>query len=182
MGGAALRVNYVWGVGGFVQHNDSVDVLITRPGGDASQQITDVLLQNVRVIAIDQDAKGEDGKPVIARTATLEVDQIGAQKLALAQQVGSLSLVLRKPGSGQDNPVVETVALNDLRYSLYGGARYPAPAKVGAYQSPPVAPPAKRAIAALTSRPKARPRAPSNTIEIVRGTERKNYEVGSNGR
>ena len=182
MRAAAVRVNDVSGVGGFVQPNDSVDVLITRNVGDNSQQITDVLLQNVRVIAIDQDAKGEDGKPVVARTATLEVDQLGAQKLALGQQVGSLSLVLRKPGSGQDNPVVETVALNDLRYSLYGGVRYPAAAKVGAYSGPPVAPPAKRAIAALTKRPAVRPRAPSNTVEIVRGTDRKNYEVGSNGR
>ena len=43
-----------------------------------------------------------------------------------AQEVGSLSLVLRKPGE-QNNPVVETIAMNDLRYNMYGGARYPAP-------------------------------------------------------
>ena len=57
---------------------------------------------------------------------------IDAQKLALAQEAGTLSLVLRKPGE-QDNPVVETVSLNDLRYNLYGGARYPAPAAVGGF-------------------------------------------------
>ncbi len=91
-----------------------------------------MLLQNVRVIAIDQQAKNADGSPKVAKTATLEVAPLDAQKLALAQQVGDLSLVLRKPGE-QNNPVVETVSLNDLRYNMYGGARYPAPAVVGSF-------------------------------------------------
>ena len=58
MRAAAVRLNDVSGVAGFVQPNDSVDVLITRqqPGGDG--QLTDVLLQNIRVIATDQDAQG----------------------------------------------------------------------------------------------------------------------------
>ena len=91
-----------------------------------------MLLQNVRVIAIDQQAKNADGSPKVARTATLEVNPLDAQKLALAQEVGDLSLVLRKPGE-QNNPVVETVSMNDLRYNMYGGARYPAPAVVGSF-------------------------------------------------
>src|SRR6202008_3920576 len=112
------------------------DVLITRQNAGAAQstQLTDVLLQNIRVIAIDQQAKNADGTPKVARTATLEVTPIDAQKLALAQEVGSLSLVLRKPGE-QTNPVVETVSMNDLRYNMYGGARYPAPAVVGNFGS-----------------------------------------------
>jgi pilus assembly protein CpaB len=119
-------------VAGFVQPNDSVDVLITRTIPGANQQMTDVLLQNVRVIAIDQEAKNADGSPKVGRSATLEVTPIDAQKLALAQQTGDLSLVLRKPGE-QNNPVVETVSMNDLRYNMYGGARYPAPAVVGGF-------------------------------------------------
>ena len=81
-----------------------------------------MLLQAVKVIAIDQNAQGADGKPVLARTATLEVNPIDAQKLALAQNVGSLSLVLRKPGEDQDLGRVATVSMNDLRYTYYGGA------------------------------------------------------------
>ena len=133
MRAASVRINDVSGVAGFVQPNDSVDVLITRqlPGEtNANTQVTDVLLQNVRVIAIDQEAKNADGSPKVAKTATLEVNPIDSQKLALAQQVGDLSLVLRKPGE-QNNPVVETVSMSDLRYNMYGGARYPAPAVVG---------------------------------------------------
>ena len=136
MRAASVRINDVSGVSGFVQPNDSVDVLVTRqlPGADGNQQVTDVLLQNVRVIAIDQEAKNADGSPKVAKTATLEVAPLDAQKLALAQQVGDLSLVLRKPGE-QNNPVVETVSMNDLRYNMYGGARYPAPAVVGSFGS-----------------------------------------------
>ena len=132
MRAASVRINDVSGVAGFVQPNDSVDVLITRTMPGANQQMTDVLLQNVRVIAIDQEAKNADGSPKVGRSATLEVSPIDAQKLALAQQTGDLSLVLRKPGE-QNNPVVETVSMNDLRFNMYGGARYPAPAVVGGF-------------------------------------------------
>ena len=132
MRAASVRINDVSGVAGFVQPNDSVDVLITRTIPGPNQQMTDVLLQNVRVIAIDQEAKNADGSPKVGRSATLEVSPLDAQKLALAQQTGDLSLVLRKPGE-QNNPVVETVSMNDLRYNMYGGARYPAPAVVGGF-------------------------------------------------
>jgi pilus assembly protein CpaB len=135
MRAASVRINDVSGVAGFIQPNDSVDVLITRQlPGEGNTQVTDVLLQNIRVIAIDQQAKNSDGTPKVARTATLQVSPIDAQKLALAQQVGDLSLVLRKPGE-QNNPVVETVSMADLRYNMYGGARYPAPAVVGSFGS-----------------------------------------------
>ena len=187
---AAIRLNDVSGVAGFIQPNDSVDVLVTRQAGvsgGAGQQ-TDVLLQNVRVIAIDQNAKNADGTPSIAKTATLEVQPVDAQKLALGQQVGSLSLVLRKPGEEQNSPLVQTVSLNDLRYSLSGGARYsgssfgqslaaafePARARIAASAQPTAQRPVRR-----VANPAARAPRPSNSnsVEIVRGTEGKDYEV-----
>jgi pilus assembly protein CpaB len=176
---AAVRIDDVSGVAGFVQPNDSVDVLVTRQVGEGNQKITDVLLQNVRVIAMDQNAKTEDGKAALAKTATLEVDQLGAQKLALAKEIGSIGLVLRRPGEDQDNPVVETVSLNDLRYSMYGGVQYPASARVGALATPraTVRPAAPRAPARPAARKPAAPRA-DTSVEIVRGTERSRYEVG----
>ena len=129
MRAATVRINDVSGVAGFVQPNDTVDVLITRQiaGAASDTQLTDVLLQNVRVIAIDQQAKNADGTPKVARTATLEVTPIDAQKLALAQQVGSLSLVLRKPGrseqSGRRDGQHERPALQYLRRRALSGAR-----------------------------------------------------------
>ena len=174
---AAVRINDVSGVAGFIQPNDSVDVLITRQAaGSEDVQLTDVLLQNIRVIATDQDAKGADGQPALAKTATLEVDPLDAQKLALAQQVGQLSLVLRKPGEEQNNPTLETVSLQDLRYSLYGGARQPRPASYGAA-------PARRPVVVRRTAPvvRAPPRPSTSNVQIVRGTEGNNYEVGDYG-
>ena len=171
---AAVRIDDVSGVAGFVRPNDAVDVLITRDAAGA--QITDVLLQNIRVIAMDQNAQQGNGQPAVARTATLEVNPIEAQKLALGQQLGRLSLVLRKPGVEQDNPVVETVSLEDLRYSAYGGARYAAPVPA-ALNQPPV----------VVARPIVRRRAPApakpatNSVEVLRGVTSSKYDVGGYG-
>jgi len=178
---AAVRVNDVSGVAGFIQPNDSVDVLVTR-AAPASQagggQITDILLQNIKVLAMDQNATGADGKPILARTATLEVDTLEAQKLALAQQIGSLSFVLRKPGAEQDSATVETVSLNDLRYSLYG-ARYSPTAGPTGPQAQRVIP--VRRVVRAAPRP-ARPARPAtNSVEVIRGTQNSSYEVGGYG-
>src|SRR3954465_5577660 len=61
MRAATVRINDVSGVAGFIQPNDHVDMLITRtvPGADRGTQLTDVLLQNVRVIAMGRNAKGD---------------------------------------------------------------------------------------------------------------------------
>ncbi|MFL6732809.1 MAG: Flp pilus assembly protein CpaB [Sphingomicrobium sp.] len=181
MRAATVRIDDVSGVAGFVQPNDSVDVLITRTlPNEGNQKLTDVLLQNVRVLAIDQEAKNSDGTPKLARSATFEVAPLDAQKLALGQQAGSLSLVLRRPGE-TNNPVVETVSLNDLRYNMYGGARYPAPAVVGGFgAATPVA---------QVSRPRAparrvaakKPAPPKPSIEVYRGTTSNEYKVGGYG-
>ena len=179
MRAAAVRINDVSGVAGFIQPSDSVDVLITRqiPGAD-NRQLTDVLLQNIRVIALDQNAKGADGKPIVAKTATLEVTPTDAQKLALGQQAGSLSLVLRKPGQEQDNTMVQTVSLEDLRYSLYGASRYPAAANRSAAPRTTV-----RRVATRTPSPavRAAPQPRTSNVQVVRGTEGNSYEVGDYG-
>lgn len=183
----SVRINDVSGVAGFIQPNDSVDVLVTREAGANGRetQISDVLLQNVRVIAMDQNAKGADGKPILARTATLEVSPTDAQKLALAQQVGSLSLVLRKPGQEQDIGQVQTVSMNDLRYSYYDGTAYRQPATLASTR--PVVTrrvsraPAPRRTIARPAAPAAPPAPATNSVEVVRGTEGSNYEVGGYG-
>ena len=188
MRAAAVRINDVSGVAGFVQPNDSVDVLITRQiqTTGAPRQITDVLLQNVRVVAIDQKAQNPDGSPVVARTATLEVDPLSAQKLALGQQAGSLSLVLRKPGEEQNSPFMETVSLDDLRSGVYGSAR-PTPRQInGASATRLRAPRTVTRPRSVAQRPTiARPTAPppptTSSVEVVRGTQGNSYEVGEYG-
>ena len=186
---AAVRINDVSGVAGFIRPNDSVDVLITRqvigPDNRGNAQVTDVLLQNVRVIAMDQNAKNENGEPAVAQTATLEVMPIDAQKLALAQQIGQISLVLRKPGAKEDTAVVETVSLDDLRYGIYGSGGYARPMAPQALNAPASAPRYTRVAQRPVRRPAPRPAAPkpvTNSVEVVRGTAGTSYEVGGYGK
>ena len=106
MRAVTLRVNDATGVAGFVLPNDRVDVLLTR--NEANTRTTDILLQNVKVLAIDQVSESpgakadQPDKPMIAKVVTLEVTPVDAEKLTLAQQVGTLSLALRNYSSGHE--------------------------------------------------------------------------------
>ena len=196
MRATTVRINDVSGVAGFVKPNDTVDVLITRQAIGAAEQVTDVLLQNIRIIAMDQDAAGANGAPVVSRTATMEVTPVDAQKLVLGQQLGTLSLVLRKPGEEQNIPKVDTVSLDDLRYSYYSGQRPVMGGAVPPGGSAALAAPTveRRAAVARLSQPRRRAAAPAprrpavsagpstNTVTVTRGTQTSNYEVGGYAR
>jgi pilus assembly protein CpaB len=120
MRGATIRVNDVIGVAGFVLPGDRIDVLLTRDGaggskhGQSTNLITDVLLQNIKVLATDQNLNQSKDKPSIAKAVTLEVTAHQAQKLVLAQKVGSLSLALRN-GKNAASASTQTVRIADLR-------------------------------------------------------------------
>jgi pilus assembly protein CpaB len=97
MKAVTIRVNDVEGVGGFVLPGDHVDVVLTRQI-DKGSATTDIVLQNTRVLAVDQSADERTSKAAVAKSVTLEVDTVEAQKVWLASSVGSLSLLLRKAG------------------------------------------------------------------------------------
>ena len=188
MRAASVKINDVSGVAGFVKPNDTVDVLITRQavgGAQRDVQITDVLLQNIRVVGMDQEAQAKDGPPVVSRTATLEVTPIDAQKLALGQQLGTLSLVLRKPGVGQNVPYVSTVSLRDLRYNLYGSMS-PTMAMDQTTAHGPVVPihylARRHRSQAKIHHSAAAAKPATNRVEVMRGTASSTYEVGDNAR
>src|SRR3984957_8101155 len=90
------------GAGGFILPNDRVDVILTkreknadRPGAPDVVN-AEVVLPNVRVLAIDQAPKEKDGQnTVIGKTVTLELKPEQAETLARARQTGTLSLALR---------------------------------------------------------------------------------------
>jgi pilus assembly protein CpaB len=119
----SVRINDVLGVAGFVLPGDRVDLMLTRNSQDQGA-FTDVLLQNVKVLAIDQTADERADKPSLAKTATLEVNSIDAQKLTLAQTVGSLSLALRSAGS-VDAAAPRRITLSDLgpAFEIYADAK-----------------------------------------------------------
>lgn len=110
MRAVTVRVNESTGVAGFVLPGDRVDVLYTRDDGDAT---IDILLQNVRVLAIDQNADEKKAEPIAGKVATLELTPLDAQKLSLAQSTGSLTLTLRAAG-GTDAAPAQRIVENEL--------------------------------------------------------------------
>lgn len=92
-----IRVNDVVGVAGFILPGDHVDVLLTREieSGNSKSMTTGVLLQNVRVLGIDQETSEQQDKPQVVKSVTVEVTPEEGQKLVLGQQVGTLNLALR---------------------------------------------------------------------------------------
>ncbi len=109
MRAVAIKASAESMVGGFINPGDFVDVILTyqvsqnNEGGEAvenpvERNATETVLENIKILAVDQTARKEDDKAKVGRTVTLEVDQKGAEKLALATEMGDLSLSLRAMG------------------------------------------------------------------------------------
>jgi pilus assembly protein CpaB len=102
MRAVTVPVNASTGVAGFVFPGDRVDIVLTQEvtGGDGpALKVSETVVRNVRVLATDQriDSKGEDGKTEVKTfsNVTLEATPRIAEKIAVAQSVGQLSLSLR---------------------------------------------------------------------------------------
>lgn len=107
----AISVDATTAVGGFVTPGDRVDVLLTQGDGETLRSVT--ILQDIRVLGVDQDSDVQTDAPAVARTVTVEVSPEDSQKLALAQKAGTLSLALRTLDQVQ-NADLEYTTLADL--------------------------------------------------------------------
>jgi len=96
MRAVSIKIDAVYGVAEFVAVGDRVDILRTRI--QAGRLVSRVILQDITVIAVDRRANAETTRARLGRTVTVEVDTVQAQKLALAQQMGTLSLTLHGIG------------------------------------------------------------------------------------
>jgi Flp pilus assembly protein CpaB len=96
MRAVTISVDAASGVGGYITPGDRVDILLTRT--QQGQLVSGRILQDITVIAIDQSDNTESSSPPLERTVTVAVDTDQAQQLALARQVGKLSLTLRGIG------------------------------------------------------------------------------------
>ena len=158
MKAVTIRVNDVAGVAGFVQPEDRVDVFLTygedknaeRGRGAATAVV--VLLQNIRVLAVDQATSRAD-QPTPANAVTLEVNTQEAQKLTLAGKVGDLSLALNRLDGNSAVENIATISFEDLLNK--GQAVSGAPLPSG--QSGPI-------------------------VTVTRSVERKNYSVPQDNR
>ena len=112
MRAVTIKTDEIAGVGGFVTPGDRVDVVLTRnagrinevegnaSGASGSTLTSEVVLENVRVVSVGQDADSSGVDPQVASSVTLEVTAEGAQKIALARNIGSLSLSLLAAAEG----------------------------------------------------------------------------------
>ena len=128
----AIRVTVETAAGGFILPGDRVDVLLTRETnlanmgaqeGDRSKFASSTVMQNIKVLAIDQSTHaGDDAQTVIGATATLEVGPRDAEALALAKSEGELSLVLRSyADTGGPSGRVAPVARQSSAIRVYRG-------------------------------------------------------------
>ena len=156
-----VRVDDVRGVAGFILPGDFVDVVLIKTDDERvrRENYSDILLQHVKVLAIDQLASERQEQPTIAKAVTLEATPEQAQKILLATNIGKLSLILRQPGEASASSS-RRITERDL-----GTARVPDEAPVVR----PVAPPPP--VVAPVRRPN------TATVAIVRGMKREEYTV-----
>ena len=130
-----------------------------RRNGRGSQLVTDILLQNVKVLGIDQEADDSKEKPSVAKAVTLEVKPHQAQKLILAQQVGTLSLSLRNVNNSEP-AANRTIRVRDLRIGETVKTKSETKRRVRR---------APRRITTVVKR--------ESSIKIIRGLKSSEYEV-----
>jgi pilus assembly protein CpaB len=158
-----IRVDDVLGVAGFVQPGDRVNVFLIRneraaaAGGKAKiEASSEVLLQNVLVLAVDQDSE-RAGKVRPAKAVTVEVDGEGAAKVSLGQEIGRLFLALRPVGADSDADY-HRIDVKDLSKQRKPGVR------------------------TVPENPEKQPATDATVVTVTRGTDRTMYEITKNGR
>jgi pilus assembly protein CpaB len=122
------------GAGGFILPNDRVDVILSRrlKNPDHTDQtstdvvVSEIILTNIRVLAIDQAPKEKDGQnAVVGKTVTLELKPAQSAVLTAARQSGTLSLALRSIADlnavetrPEDQPAKRSESVNVVRYGV----------------------------------------------------------------
>jgi len=98
MRAVSISISSTSGVAGFILPGDRVDVILTHKVEDevgGSHNVSETILQNVRVLAIDQRSTDGGTAPILGKTATLEVTPKIAEKFTMLSNLGRISLALR---------------------------------------------------------------------------------------
>jgi pilus assembly protein CpaB len=162
----SIKVNEVIGVAGFVVPGSRVDVLVTIQLPGEPMRMTRVVVGNVQVLTagtrIDQDQARTDGKPIPTTVVTLMVSPEDAERIALAQNEGQITLTLRNPLD------TEPTATPGVKLGLLLGTQTAMQADPPAAQAPVRR--ARPAPAVVVTTPVQAPKA--YTVEAIRGTKR----------
>ncbi len=155
MRGMSVKVDSVTGVSGFITPNSRVDVLVSGTPEGQGEQMSKVVLQNIRVLATGTSIEHLDNKPVEVPTVTLLVSPQDAEKLTLATRQEPVRLALR---NYRDEDPVPTSGVT-VR-ALFGRERQPAP------------PPAAAAVVAKRHEP-----SPRYSVEVILGEKLTRQEL-----
>ena len=202
MRAVSIAVNAISGVAGFVRPGDTVDVILTRkiPGEGATENdlMSDVVMDRVKVLAIDQVASENATEPAVGATATLEVDLFQAQQLAMAARMGTLSLALRNV-KATDPAMGRTITSRSIGSNAFYIRARSAPKATPARPNPAPqvvvipgdrgssARPAMPSVPAASSGSAAQPQtnvpaATGPSMTVFRGVKSEDYQVGRLGR
>jgi pilus assembly protein CpaB len=170
-----VAVDDVRGVAGFIFPGDFVDVALTRTDNSAGpQNFSEVILQHVKVLAIDQMAGQRQEHPTVAKAVTVEVDPDQALRILLAANIGKLSLILRQPAEvalGPDAKVTD----RDLLGTDEAQAPPPPPnPSLPAVQAQPAAFPPEPPPGPPPAPP---PESTTRKITVVRSVKSEQYDV-----
>src|SRR5215468_5488908 len=118
MRAVSVPVTATSGISGFVFPGDQVDILITHQltgagNGDAGHKAAETVLQDVRVIGIDQKLDTKTVEASVAHTATLEVTPKQSEIIAVASEIGKLSLSLRSLAAASSDQMPADTAPED---------------------------------------------------------------------
>lgn len=105
----SFAVTATSGNAGFVFPGDKVDLIVThrvrQPAKAGEQQeetvVSETFVEDVRVVAVDQSLDNPENKAILAKTVTVEVTPEQAQRVAVAEDLGKISVVLRSLATGQ---------------------------------------------------------------------------------
>jgi pilus assembly protein CpaB len=164
-----VRVNDVIGVAGFALPGNYVDIVVNTQiegggSGRGDRQISKIVLENILVLAVAQEANRDETKPRVVNAVTLEVTPEQAEKLDLARSVGTLSLVLRNQ---IDKDGVETRGI--MKPQLLAGDKVePLPEKQEVKPVRVVAVKKKPAVVTAAER--------KDTVEVIKGVQKVNVE------
>lgn len=101
MRAVAIPINPISGIAGFVFPGDRVDLLLSQR--TKNDRTTETLLRGLRILGMDQSTNDQNGKPRIAKTATIEVTPKQAEMIGVAVQLGKLSFSLRSLAARDGN-------------------------------------------------------------------------------
>jgi len=110
MRAATVPLNATADGAGLILPGDRVDLLLSHQIPDMetpnapARTVSETVLTNIRVVAIDQNVNDQDKKPISGKTATFEVTSRQAEAIEVAKLIGNLSLVLRSAGEPDKDP------------------------------------------------------------------------------